>query len=96
MSKVTEVNLENDSEQQFKDMTGDKVYDYLSSSMKEGYKVIGARKLDKKYFGPKEARSILTLQIKEESSGQKFEMHVNYKKVERRLNAHEKYGWAMY
>lgn len=72
------------TESEFKDLTGDPVYDFLKSKVLPGHTLAGGIISDKKIAGPKEPRKTIEILIKTKS-GKTRSYTYNYKKLERKL-----------
>lgn len=70
---------------EFKDLSGDPVFDYFKKNVAKGFEIEGGLIETPKMAGPKEPKKIIKLKIKN-LEGQVGTMVYNYNKIERELN----------
>jgi hypothetical protein len=72
---------------EFKDLTGDKVFDYLKTKVIAPSKLVGARIIENKVVGPKEPRSIIQVLI--DTKGKRGRFSYNYNKLKKMIEVGE-------
>lgn len=75
-----------EQKEDFRDMTGDRVYDYLKTKVLDGHELMAAKIVRPKITGPKDAKVVLLTRVLDLKTKEITNYDHNYKKIERYLD----------